>query len=236
MSNNYFKFKKFTIFQDKCAMKVSTDSVLLGSITSPPNLGKILDIGAGTGILSLMMAFKSLCHIDAIEIDSSAYNQALANVYLNKKDKQITVLNKDFKTFNPPYLYDLIITNPPYFEPGIPSKNLIRNIARCTTELTHRQLFTLSCRFLRQEGQLSLCIPYSSLAKIYDVIKELDLKVIKETLISAKKGNDYYLAILLLKKTNLHVKTIHEDLFIRDENSEYSPKYRQITSEYYLKF
>ena len=217
-------------------MKVNTDSVILGSLTPAPMEGKILDVGTGTGLLALMMAFKTDCRIDALEIDPKACRQAEENVSCNNKSGQVHVISGDFCCFYPNCQYDLIISNPPYFQPGNPSKSAERDLARSTSLLTHRQLIAHSAEILRPEGILSLCIPYSTLHNIFEEVSRQGLKTVKEVFISPREGKDFYLAVLLLKKTPEIIKKDHDELVVRDQNGGFTSKYRQLTASYYLKF
>ena len=117
MSNQTFVFKQFKIVQDKCAMKVGTDAVLLGSWVNASNAKTILDIGTGTGIISLMLAQKSGARIDAIDIDTNAFIQASENVNDCAWKDRIDVHHISLQQFTKEsdHKYDLIVSNPPYF-------------------------------------------------------------------------------------------------------------------------
>src|SRR5436190_1280345 len=117
MSDSTFRFKQFTIHQDKCAMKVGTDAVLLGSWIHPGLSRYILDIGTGTGLLALMLAQKSFAGIDAIDIDQGAFIQATENARISPWFKRIYIYHQPFQDFIKTISrqYDLIVTNPPYF-------------------------------------------------------------------------------------------------------------------------
>src|ERR1017187_8250144 len=115
MSNTTFAFKQFTIKQDKCAMKVGTDAVLLGAWVNSVNSKNILDIGTGTGVIAIMLAQKSDANIDAIDIDEKAVQQALQNVNSCPWKERINVHHTAFQNFsaNQQKKYDLIVSNPP---------------------------------------------------------------------------------------------------------------------------
>ena len=116
MSNSYFSFKQFTVFQDKCAFKTGTDGVILGAYTDISGADKILDIGTGTGLIALMLAQRCEGEITAIEPDKDSYRQACRNVEKSKWSNRIKVENIDLQNFNPgDTKFDLIVTNPPYF-------------------------------------------------------------------------------------------------------------------------
>ena len=118
MPNDYFKFKQFTIHQDKCAMKVGTDGVLLGAWAECANAKGILDIGTGTGLIALMIAQRSNAKIDAVEIDETASKQAKENIKKSLWNDRIEILNISFQDFSKSTneKYDLIVSNPPYFQ------------------------------------------------------------------------------------------------------------------------
>ena len=117
MSNPYFQFKQFTVWHDKCAMKVGTDGVLLGAWTSVQGAHSILDVGTGTGLVALMLAQRSLpnTNIVALEIDEAAARQAKENIVRSPWKKQIEVVQADFRKYQSPEKFDVIVSNPPYF-------------------------------------------------------------------------------------------------------------------------
>ena len=127
MGGSQFRFRHFTIRQDRCAMKVSTDSVILGCLTDPPPRGKILDVGTGTGLLALMMAFRGGESVDALEIEPEAAAQAAENVDASGMGGRIHVITGDFRKFRPEVPYRLIISNPPYFPPGVAASSRARD-------------------------------------------------------------------------------------------------------------
>lgn len=236
MANNYFKFKKFTIFQDRCAMKVNTDSIILGCYADVSNTQRILDIGTGTGLLALILSYKTNSQIDALEIDNEAYIQAKENICFNNKSNQINVLLGDFNVYTSSNLYDLIISNPPYFEEALPTKKPNRNIARYTTTLTHENLLVNSYKLLKENGKLTFCIPFSCVNKLTNSIKNIGFKIERKINIKSSINKDYYLSILSLSKTHQEIFCTNDDLVIRDNNNLYTTKFRQLTSELYLNF
>lgn len=168
MSNQWFKFKQFTIRQDRCAMKVGTDGVILGAWTAVDEAASVLDIGTGTGLLALMLAQRSeMLTIDALELDQDAALQAAQNVAGSRFYDRIAVLNEDFRTYRPvkEKFYDLVICNPPYF---IASKKPFireRSLARHADTLSLNDLFTGSAGLLNKHGRLSIIIPAEGYAR-----------------------------------------------------------------------
>src|SRR5437867_4143324 len=117
MSETTFRFSQFTIHQDKCAMKVGTDAVLLGAWVNPSCAKRILDIGTGSGLIALMLAQKSLAEIHAIDIEENAYSQARENFMISPWFNRLNVFHQSFQEFaaSTNNKYDLVVSNPPYF-------------------------------------------------------------------------------------------------------------------------
>lgn len=132
MSESSFQFKEFTVFHDKCAMKVGTDGVLLGAWTECDNCKDMLDIGTGCGLIALMLAQKSAAFIDAIEIDNTAAIQAADNFKNSKWSNRLTIIHKSLQVHanSTSKKYDLIVSNPPFFENSLKTPLASRNIAR----------------------------------------------------------------------------------------------------------
>ena len=161
MSNSYFDFKQFRIMQDQCAMKVSTDACIQGAWTqlSAGNI-HILDIGAGTGLLSLMLAQRHpQSMIDALEMDTAAAEQAALNVTASPFAQQITVHATDARTFAADHPYDLIICNPPFFKNSLHGPQAARNQARHNISLQQEDLLALMNHHLSPQGTASILWP-----------------------------------------------------------------------------
>ena len=160
-----FKFKQFEIQQDRCAMKIGTDGVLLGAWANVAQASSILDIGTGTGILSLMAAQRNHnAVIDALEIEEKAFEQASLNIQNSPWKERITVYHrsvqnhKDIDTYN---YYDCIICNPPFYNIDTKShiKDKARNIARNSKTLSFDALLECTKNLLEVKGSLSLILP-----------------------------------------------------------------------------
>src|ERR1043166_5945137 len=118
MGETSFRFRQFTVHQDKCAMKVGTDAVLLGAWVNPGSAKRILDIGTGTGLIALMLAQKSTAKIDAVDIDEEAFLQARENFRISPWFQRLGIYHQTFQEFAQENSdkYDLIVSNPPYFK------------------------------------------------------------------------------------------------------------------------
>src|ERR1700709_822606 len=145
MSNPYFQFKQFTIYQDRSAMKVCTDACILGAwfAQKAPAYSRVLDIGSGTGLLMLMLAQKHKGEIKGIELDLAAYRQLRDNIGLSPWKSMLKVFPGDVRSFSFPDKFDFIITNPPFFEGDLLSASDSANLAKHSKELTLIQLLSV---------------------------------------------------------------------------------------------
>lgn len=162
VSNSYFQFKQFRIEQDRCAMKVCTDACVFGAYIHPEGAKRILDIGTGTSLLSLMLAQKCLGSIDAIEIDESAASQARENVERSIFAERIRVHHisiQDFAFKSEQGAFDFICCNPPYFENCMRSVDPQRRIARHTDTLPFRDLAAAIAKLLTKTGKFYVHVP-----------------------------------------------------------------------------
>lgn len=161
MVNSYFKFKQFTIHQDKCAFKVGTDGVLLGAWADVSGRKRILDIGTGTGLVALMIAQRSDAEIIAIEPDYDSFIQAAENVRRSKWSRRIKVENTHLQDYIPDNSrFDLIVTNPPYFIDSLKNPDPAKSKARHNDSLTHSDILKGAGRLLDKDGLLQLILPY----------------------------------------------------------------------------
>ncbi|MET4758482.1 tRNA1(Val) (adenine(37)-N6)-methyltransferase [Endozoicomonas sp. NE40] len=151
-SNTYFQFKQFRVDQDQCAMKVTMDACLFGALVDVEESQRILDIGTGTGLLSLMAAQRSSAHIDAVELDDDAARQARQNVAQSPWSDRITVTQSAIQQFfGAPDGYDTIICNPPFFENSLKAANDKRTMARHTESLSFSDLVQATSRLLHKK-------------------------------------------------------------------------------------
>jgi tRNA1Val (adenine37-N6)-methyltransferase len=161
MSNSYFQFKQFRIEQDKCGMKVSTDACIQGAWTPIlPHVKNVLDIGAGTGLLSLMLAQRnSEVSIDAIELNTEAATQAKQNAALSPWSDRVNIICDDVREHLFDKKYDLVICNPPFFQNSLKSVNTDRLQARHDATLSFKELFNVVSGVLKPGGYCSILLP-----------------------------------------------------------------------------
>lgn len=156
-----FRFQQFSVIQTHSAMKVCTDAVLFGAMADVPSSAKVLDIGAGTGVLSLMVAQLGAGQVTAVELTLPAYEEALLNFKNSPWASQLTIIHQDIQSvaLNLNTLYDLIICNPPFFTDHSKADNQLRNTARHTDELSFDDLLTSVNRLLAANGAFYVLLP-----------------------------------------------------------------------------
>lgn len=237
MSNASFAFKQFTIKQDKCAMKVSTDAVLLGAWIIPNGSKKILDIGTGTGVIALMLAQKSAANIMAIDIDKDSTEQAQVNV-LESVFRNIEVRNQSFQelTSSCTDKFNLIVTNPPYFIDSLKSTNDTRSKARHADLLPFEDLIAGVKKLLDEKGKFCLILPKNEAGIFRQMAEQKGLYLSKLLRVRTKPHKDTekrHLMQFEFKETEFSEST----LIIEKEGSlNYTDEYKELTRDYYLNF
>lgn len=225
-----FKFKHFSVDQTGCAMKIGTDSLVFGAWMNPDFIPKrILDIGTGTGVLSLMMAQKfPEAEIISLEIDAQAVLTAKLNLQHNELGKNCTALHQDFLTYEDARSFDLIISNPPYFENSTKSGQKNRDLARHTDYLPISELFQKSKSLLSENGCLGLILPQETMAKC--LTENVDLNLIKRLDVYGKEGQHNRTCALFSKvKTDLEVTK----LLVRNADGSYTNEYKKLTVDFH---
>ncbi len=233
MANDYFQFKQFRITQDLCAMKVGTDGVLLGAWTDISNSNRILDIGTGTGVIALMLAQRTLdSEITALEIDLSAAQQASNNVRHSPFDKKIKVITEDIKNHNPENLYDLIVSNPPFFTTGTRSPNTSRNTARHDEHLNYSLLISKATTLLTQEGKLSVIIPKESFKDFHTIAEKSKLHLKRHCTVYPNRVKPS--KRILLEYTKLNSELTEETLILEEQRHLYTDDAIKLFQDFYL--
>lgn len=242
MANNYFRFKQFTIQQDKAAMKVTTDSCLFGAWmakkmtehTGTPS--RLLDIGIGTGLLSLMIAQQNRHFtIDAVEIDRNAYEQAIENVMSSPWKENIQVFHADIKSIEPGKKYDVIISNPPFYENELKAENENKNFAHHNSGLAFSDLFEIIKRQLSPEGHFYLLLPYKRNEEIRKLVFEHRFELSQIVLVRQSVNHSYFRIMLCGKlSSEEREETVIDEMAIRDSNDNYTPAFISLLRDYYL--
>ncbi len=236
MANNYFQFKQFTIHQDKCAMKVCTDACLFGAYIANElkqlQIKNILDIGSGTGLLSLMLAQKIKATIDTVEINKPAFEQAKENIIQSPWKENITIYNSDITLFKPNKKYDFIISNPPFFEADLKSDDEKKNAAKHDSSLTFMALLTEIDNKLNKTGFFSVLLPWHRTNYFETESLKFNFYLIKKLLVKQTNKYNYFRAILIFSTEELKVH--QSELTIKDEEGNYTTGFTELLKDYYL--
>lgn len=236
--NLYFQFKQFRIVQERSAMKVGMDGVLLGAWVSTSGVQRIMDVGTGTGLIALMLAQKSaLAQIDAIEIDRDASNEAIFNVQQSVWNDRITVHCRSFQEFaaDAETKYDLIVSNPPFFSNGVKAPDETRAQARHADVLPLDFLVSGAKKMLQKNGRIALILPAQQLPEIENLAKinRLSLSRLCRVKPNPLKPNFR----VMVELSNEPACLMEESLMIEFENHhDYTPEYQMLTRDFYLKF
>jgi len=236
VANKYFQFKQFTIQQDKCAMKVCTDACLFGAYVADELqhlfAANILDIGSGTGLLSLMLAQKTSALIDTVEINEAAFIQAKENIQQSPWKENITVYNTDIIQFESGKKYDCIISNPPFFEADLQSADKSKNAAKHDTTLTLQQLLQNIERLLSSNGFFAVLLPYHRSIYFEAESKKLDFHLAKKILVKQTPKHDYFRVMLIFSRKESVTKK--GEIIIKNNGGDYSEEFKGLLKDYYL--
>lgn len=233
-SNTHFSFKKFTIHQDQTAMKVTTDACILGAYTDVKNAKRILDIGTGTGLLTLMLAQRSEAQIEGVEIEKVSYNQAVENVKNSIFKDKIELYHSGIQSFTSKKCYDLIISNPPFFQNHLKAENQNRNNALHTDTLSFEDLLNSVIKLLSSNGTFVVLLPTYESTVLEQIANNLGLFANKKLHIHHREGSK----ILRIITTFDFVKTetVFENLIIKSSDENYTSDFRKLLQDYYLIF
>lgn len=226
-----FYFKEFKINQKDASMKVGTDAMVLGALIDSKQKKTGLDIGTGTGVLSLMVAQKNE-HLAIHAIDIDRYNISLAkdNFENSKFENTFEAINEDFLNFKSSIKYDLIYSNPPYFENGLLNEEERKSNSRHEQSLPLIQLFDKTVQLLDDNGDFWVVLPSSNSDKWISYAQSIKLYLHELYLIEGKEG----MLSRVVCKFNLSLGDISQKtLSIRDSNNNYTKEYKALTKDFH---
>lgn len=232
-----FKFKKFIIHQDQCAMKVGTDGVLLGAWASLDNQPEsILDIGAGTGLIALQLAQRSLAEtIDAIELDDDAYEQCVSNFEASPWEDRLFCYHAGFDEFVDEMedKYDLIVSNPPFYTEDVATRDESRDKARQSSSLPFDELVQGASELLTEKGLFAVIIPYKEEQGFVELANSVGLFPNRITRVKGNPDADFKRSLMEFSfdANKPHIDT----LIIEDGRHQYTKEYIELTQAFYLK-
>jgi tRNA1Val (adenine37-N6)-methyltransferase len=234
-----FQFKKFTVQQDKTAMKVGTDGVLLGTWTPlSDSMYSILDIGSGTGLVALILAQRSFAEqIDAIEIDEDAYEQCVENFEESPWNDRLFCYHAGLDEFTDEIedRYDLIVCNPPFFKPNNLIEDEARSKARFYDILPFDELVKSASLLLAEDGIFSVIIPFEEEENFLKLAANESLFPIKITHVKGTPTAKIKRSLIAFSKTNNPEKLVTDTLTLEIERHEYTPEFKELVKDFYLK-
>lgn len=237
--NTFFQFKKFTVYQDKSAMKVCTDACIFGAVSMFPSAETILDIGTGTGLLSFMLAQRyPTSQITALEIDENAVQQARENSAESPFAKRITILQtpvQDYYT-DGSALFSGIICNPPFYENALKSTNNQKNVAHHHTMLTFNELVDAVHRLLEPKGVCWILLPPTEMEKLSRIFTKKSFFKTKSISISHQPGKPIIREICCFERNNRDISIEIEQLSIFETDGAYTSRIKDVLKEFYLIF
>jgi tRNA1Val (adenine37-N6)-methyltransferase len=237
VGNPYFRFKQFVIHHDRCAMKVTTDACLFGAwcagiIKQELKIKTCLDIGTGTGLLSLMIAQKHNTNIDAIEIDDDAAQQAKENTESSAFEEYITVLHGDVLELTDKKKYDIIISNPPFYEEELISPDARKNSAHHSSQLKLSQLLEKINMLMKDDGYFFLLLPFKREEAVTKLLAQCKLFICRKVLVKQTENHSPFRIMIQGGKTEVDAfKT--KEIIIKFEE-KYTDDFIGLLKDHYL--
>jgi tRNA1Val (adenine37-N6)-methyltransferase len=235
MPNNWFKFKQFTVMQDRCAMKVGTDGVLLGSWCNTGNCRTILDAGAGTGLIALMCAQRSQAMITGIEVNTEASEQAGENFRNSPWRSRLRIIAGDIRKTElfGGEKFDMVVSNPPYYKDSVPSKKFERSIARHSAGINMDELIDSIIKILAHDGRISMILPLSRFGEVNAELNKSGFYTERIARVASRPGdsNIRLMAEWSNKLTDLEESQIY---VYREGTTQWHSTYQELTSDFYL--
>lgn len=237
MSKSFFQFKQFGIHQDRCAMKVATDGVVLGALAGEQKATNMLEVGIGTGVISLMIAQRyELLEITGVEIDGDAWVQASENAANSPWSKRIKFLHQRFQDYSQMVSekFDLIVSNPPYFSNHLKSADPKRNIALHNESLSFPELLFGVERLLAPKGAFWLILPPEGMRQMEEIAAGQGLFLNRQIFIRDRVSKPILRTVG--RFSFLPEKEENSELLIKDQNGTYSVAYSSLLRDYLLIF
>lgn len=232
MPNSFFRFRQFTVHQEHCAMKVCTDACLFGAWLAPQVYeNSILDIGTGTGLLSLMLAQRCSATIDAIEIDEAACRQASENFAASPWAVRLNIFNGAVQDFTGKR-YELVVANPPFYETDLKSAHFKKNLALHSEALTLEELTVHGVRLLERPGRLAVILPAHRAAAFKAMMSET--MYLQASCLVKQTPQHAIFRTYFIFSTQKVSQPSEETIIIRNDEKEYTSRFAELLHDYYL--
>lgn len=235
MANNWFQFQQFRVQQDRCAMKITTDAVLLGALAKCKSPKKILDIGTGTGVISLMLAQRfPEAQVTALEIDPEAAAQAAENFKESPFADRLQLIPTALQDFSSDASFDLIVSNPPYFPDHLKSNNTKRNLALHTDSLPFEALLNHARYLLKPSGQFWVILPPRQMGDFCKLAEKVNLFPNQKIQIRDSETKPIHREIVAFSKTEKRPSFPDQIYCLKSPDGGYSEAYRRILAGFLL--
>lgn len=231
----YFHFKKFSVRHDRSGMKVGTDGVLLGAWVDVRQATQILDIGTGTGVIALMIAQRAsdAVTVDAVEIDDAAYEDAQENIAASPWHDRVHLHHTAIQQFNPSTKFDLIVTNPPYFQKSYKPPTAQRETARHTEQLTFDEILQAAEKLLTANGKLNVILPYTEGLQFITLAAHKGLHCSRKWSFKTRENKPIERVLLEFRWKKKEVD--EGEILLYSSGEEWSDEYKDLTRDFYLK-
>lgn len=227
-----FRFKQFAVRQEGAALKVGTDAVLLGAaMTIRPTDRNALDVGTGTGVIALMAAQRSKAYIEAIDIDGPSVAEAAYNFKCSPWADRLRAIDADLRTFGPDSEFDLIFSNPPYFEDSLKNPDARESAARHTDNLSYTDICAFAAKNLSEGGRLSLILPADKEASIVRIAASFGLYPFRFVRVKTTPGKSPKRIIAEFSRSR---GVVSESELTLQNGPARSAEYSELTKEFYL--
>lgn len=243
MSSPFFRFKQFTVWHDRCAMKVGTDGVLLGAWCPLPSQKhhhmRVLDIGVGSGLIALMIAQRlhqrgNIFSVLGIDIDHAAVEQSLINFRQSPWADNLASQAYRLQDMQSQQAFDLIVSNPPYFQESLKNPNAQRATARHTDTLRYAELIQHAARLLKRDGTLALIFPFEAKEEIITLAQACQLYPTHITHVHSKPAKPAKRILIALSPIPDNQYPITDMMYIESADSPRSEEYKELTKDFYL--
>lgn len=237
MGNSWFQFQQFRVEQDRCAMKISTDAVLLSTLVQSDAPKQILDIGTGTGVIALMLAQRfPEASLTAVELDPDAASQARENCELSPFSERLTILQSRFQDFPVGERFDLLVSNPPFFPDHLPASEPKRQQALHTDSLSFEELLHKASQLLAPSGSFWVILPPRQMQDFIQHATAHKLFPSTRVCIRDTAVKPIIREVIGFTFSETYPSVPPEEIILKIEDGSYSEKYRQLISGFLLGF
>jgi len=228
-----FHFQQFSLYHHQSTMKTGTDAILLGTWCDVKNVTSALDIGSGSGIISLFVAARSQARVSAVEIDTASVVESGANFRASPFARRMQVFEMNINDFITEQKFDLIVSNPPFFTGDLHSPNMRKTNARHSGMLKFNELCLVANNLLAEDGKFCVVLPYFQKTVFEQIALDNALYPTRQLLIFPRRGLEPNRINIEFCKSKTN--EIEKELFVvREENNKFTDQYREWLGEYYL--